>query len=143
MPVMKRFGVAVAVWLIGCAAALAQQTGPIYCGASVSVALGAATLTTVVPAPAGGSAKFYLCGYSVSAVAASVVTFSYGTGTNCGTTNVAFGPTIQLGATSTNVDSSPMYRGFLSPPAGISLTQQNLCATATTAGNITVYYAQQ
>lgn len=109
------------------------------CGQSVSVALGAATLTTVIPAPAAGNARFFVCGYSVSSVAASVVTFSYGTGTNCGTTNAAAGPTIQLKATDTNVDSSAWYRGFPVPPA----PPQNLCATATTAANITVYYIQQ
>lgn len=139
LAVLAFFGAA----LLGAIGSASAQTGPIYCNLSLSSALPLTTLTTVIPAPSSGSAKLYVCGYLVSAVAAANVTFSYGTGTNCGTTNTAFGSTIQLGANATVIDSSPAFRGFLVPPAGVALAQQNLCATASAAANITVYYAQQ
>lgn len=117
--------------------ARAQQIGPIYCSQMASAASGFTTKAAVLPVPGVASLKTFVCGWTVSALAASVVTFQYGTGTACATGSTAIGPTIQLGATSTYDDGSSVFRGFL-VPAG-----QGLCATATAAANATVYYNLQ
>ncbi len=117
------------------------QAGGQPCDLAATAALAQTTLTTVITGPAAGTAKIRVCGYVASAVAASVITLSYGTGANCGTTNVAMGTALQLASTTTVIDSSPAFRGFVVPPAGITLTGQNLCASATTAASITVYYS--
>jgi hypothetical protein len=134
---MRRILIAAAVWLFECAGALAQQTGPIYCGQQATQSA-VTTKATVVSGPAAGSGRTYICGYTVSAVAASVITFQTGTGGNCATGSTATGPTIQLAATSSFTDSSPAFRGWLVPPNG-----GDLCATATSTASVTVYYAQQ
>jgi hypothetical protein len=112
----------------------AQGTGPVYCGQQATL-IGFTTKATVIAAPAGGTAQIYICGYSVSAVAASVVTFQAGTGAACATTSAATGNTIELGVTSTVIDSSPVWRGW-ALGAG-----NELCVTGTTTSNIQVYYA--
>jgi hypothetical protein len=133
--------IAIASWVLAFAFwpshSHAQQTGPIYCSQQATSPAGFTTKVQVVAPPGTGSADIWICGYTVSAVAASVVTFQTGTGTNCATNSQAIGPTIQLGATSTFGDTSSTFRGFLiqNPNA--------LCATASTAANITVYYQLQ
>lgn len=130
-------------WLIPCLALWAApafgQAGGQPCDLTASAVV--TTLATVIPAPTSGSAKIRICGYAVSSAAASQITWSYGTGANCGTTNVAFGGLLQLGATSTVIDSSPFFRGFVVPPSNITLTNQQLCATATSNASITIYYS--
>lgn len=126
------FGFFLGLTFLWLSPAEAQQTGPIYCGNAGTAAAGFTTITTAVAAPATGSAKIYVCGWVASAVAASVVTFQ--SSTNACVSGAAIGPTIQLGTTSTAVDGSPEFRGFV-VPAGSAL-----CVTATAAANITVYY---
>lgn len=116
--------------------AKAQQLGPIYCSQMAVSAAGFTTKTALTPVPGSASLRTFVCGFTVSALAASVVTFQYGTGTACATGSTAIGPTIQLGATSTYDDGS-VFRGFV-VPAG-----QGLCATATAAANAAVYYSLQ
>lgn len=117
------------------------QAGGQPCDLAATAALATSTLTTVITGPTAGNAKIRICGYVATAVAASVITLSYGTGANCGTTNVAMGTALQLGNTSTVIDSSPAFRGFVVPPAGITLTGQSLCASASATASITVYYS--
>lgn len=94
---------------------------------------GSATLPAL-----GGTARIYVCGYTASISAAGNVTFSYGTGTNCGTGTTAVGPTLQFAGAGTLIDGSAFYRGFSVPAS------QSLCATAS-AGTavVTFYYIQQ
>jgi hypothetical protein len=110
------------------------QQGPIYCDHQATSAAGFTTIVQIVPAPATGSARILVCGYTVSAATASVVTFQSGTGTNCGTGTAAVGPTIQLGVTSTYGENPGTYQGFSVPASNA------LCATATSAANISVYW---
>lgn len=130
-------------WLVPCLALWAApafgQAGGQKCDLAATAAV--TTLATVIAGPPSGNAKIRVCGFVVSAAAASQITWSYGTGTNCATTSVAFGPVLQLGATSTVIDASSEFRGFVVPPSTITLTGQNLCATATSAASITVYYS--
>jgi hypothetical protein len=117
------------------------QAGGQPCDLAATAALATSTLTTVITGPAAGNAKIRICGFMATAVGASVITWSYGTGANCGTTNVAFGSALQLASTTTVIDSSPAFRGFVVPPAGITLTGQSLCASASATASITVYYS--
>jgi hypothetical protein len=114
-----------------------------FCTQQAISTSGFTTKVQIIPAATTGSAQIYICGYTVSAVAASVVTFQAGTGTNCGTTSANIGPKIQLGATSTFGDVSNNWRGFLVPTvitAGV-VTPQALCVTASAAADMVVYYA--
>lgn len=117
--------------------ARAQQMGPVYCSQMAVAPTGFTTKAAVLPVPGVASLRTFVCGMTVSALAASVVTFQYGTGTACATGSTAIGPTIQLGATSTYDDGAALFRGFL-VPAG-----QGLCVTATAAANATIYYNLQ
>lgn len=115
----------------------AQQVGPVYCSQMAVSATGFTTKVQVVAPAAGGSARIFVCGATISAVAASVVTFQYGTGSNCASGSTAIGPTIQLGATSTYDDGAAVWRGFLVP------NPNALCMTATAAANAAIYYSLQ
>jgi hypothetical protein len=144
---MKRILFAAAVWLLGCVGALAQQTGPIYCGAIAqnSAAIATATTTQVLPTPSG-SAKAYLCGYSFaggSTASGMTMQLVYGTQTTnpCDTNQKLITPIpIAVGASSVvQADSSFIFRGLI-VPAG-----QQLCvitAGATVAGFYQVFYEQ-
>lgn len=114
----------------------AQQLGPVYCSQMAVSGTGFTTKAQIVAAPASPN-RIFVCGMTVSALAASVVTFQRGTGTDCATASTAIGPTIQLGATSTYDDGASSFRGFL-VPAGTAL-----CATATAAANAVIYYMVQ
>ena len=126
-----------ALWL---APVHAQQTGPIYCGASATATVGAA-IGQVVPAPGTGSAKIYICSFTITNTGATVntVTFQYGTGTNCGTGTTTFGPTIDVAATSTFTEGADTFHGFVTPIGG-----QAVCVTPNVASAVvTIYYVQQ
>lgn len=113
----------------------AQVTGPIYCGAQATATV--TTIGQVIAAPGTGSARTYICSWTVSAAAASVVTFQYGTGTNCGTGTTTFGPSLNVAAAATIVEGADTFHGFVTPPG------QAVCATGTTAAIVTLYYIQQ
>jgi len=110
---------------------------PYYCNAQATAPAGFTTKVTLIVAPTP-TARILVCGWVVSMVAAGTITFQYGTGTNCTTTNspTPWGPTINPSANNNNtyIDSSPVYRG-MGTPAG-----NDLCITATNAANATVYY---
>lgn len=99
----------------------AQQFGPRYCSQMASFTT---AVVSAVVAPESGSDGLFICGYTMSSAAASVVTFS----------NCIAGTTIaitQLGTTTT------VTRGFgPNIPAGDAL-----CISATTAVNLAVYYS--
>jgi hypothetical protein len=115
----------------------AQQLGPIYCSQQAAAAAGFTTKTQVVAPAATGTARIFVCGYVASAALTGNITFQTGTGSNCATNSQAIGPTIQLPATGTFTDGSGVFRGFL-------VTNPNaLCATASTAANLTIYFELQ
>lgn len=128
---MKKLILSLAVWC-GLAGAAAAQ---VNCTQAATAS--GTTIFQVIAAPAAGTSRIYVCGYTVSAAAASAITFSYGTGAACVGGTTAIGPTIQLAATSTFSDTSPFFRGFFVPAS------QGLCATASTAASVTIYYVQQ
>jgi hypothetical protein len=137
---MRRILIAAAVWLFGCAAALAQQTGPIYCGQSIQIAsTGAATVKLV--ADPSGSAKVFVCGYTiVDGAAAATVQLLGGTGAACATALASTLTGIMpLPIGGILVESSSNFRGMETQPgAGLCLT---VVGTGPVAG--VLYYAQQ
>jgi hypothetical protein len=130
------FALLVALWG---APAKAQIAGPVYCNQMATAVLPLATKTQVVAAIPSGTSQIYVCGYTVTAVAAaSTITFQYGTGTNCATGSTAIGPLVSLSNTGVSVaaDNSPTFRGLIVPDPNA------LCATAATAAaNITIFYS--
>lgn len=145
---MKRYLVAIGIWLFGCAGAWAQQTGPIYCNKTANVALPAAgSAATLIAAPATGSAALLLCGYSIfggSTASALTVSLIYSTAANCGggtPSGTTLVPAFPVAASTIQSDNSPNYRGLEVPPNG-----GNLCVSAagtTSAGFAIAYFAQQ
>jgi hypothetical protein len=145
---MKRLLFALELWLLGCAAASAQMTGPIYCNKTTSVALPAAgSAVTLIPAPATGTSALLLCGYSVfggSTASALTVSLIYATAANCGggtPAGTTLIPAFPVPASTIQGDNSPNYRGLEVPPNG-----GNLCVSAagtTSAGFAVAYWAQQ
>ena len=126
---------ALAVLMLAAPREARAQQGPIYCQQAAALA-GFTTLAQLIAVPSG-SARIFICGWVASSLTASAITFSYGTGTNCGTGTTATGPTIETAATDTKVDASPNYRGWLVPPG------QALCVAGSAAANIHLYYTQQ
>jgi hypothetical protein len=81
---MKRTCIALILLLSAVGAALAQQSVFVPATtAQISVAGTVATATKIVSAITGK--RIYVTAVSLIPVATSVVTFTYGTGTNCGT----------------------------------------------------------
>jgi len=78
-----------------------------------------------------------VCGWNISNTggASVTITFTGGTGTNCGTNNVATGIAITVGNGQSNIDHNPS--AFASVPTGY-----DLCWTITGSGtvNAVVYY---
>lgn len=110
-------------------------TGPIYCNNMATASTGVATETQIIPAPGTGSARTYICGYTISAAAATNVTFQYGTGTNCATGSTNFGPTIVFAAAGT-FNELDVFHGMVAPSGSA------VCATGSAAATVTIYYVQ-
>lgn len=99
---MKRILIGLVLWLGAAGAALAQQS--VFVPATtnqISIAGTVATSTRIVTGIAGKS--IYVTGVALIPVATSVVTFTYGTGTNCGTgtTSITGAMTFAAGQTLT------------------------------------------
>lgn len=104
--------------------AQAQITGQVTCSSMQTTAV---STTSVLVASAGITDGVQVCGVVASAAAASVVTLS-----SCATGNPL--TVIQLAAGTTKQVGNGVYRGFSVP------SNDALCASATTAANITVSY---
>jgi len=88
-------------------------------------------------ATAGTSQRLYFCGWHITNTAATgAFAISYGTGTNCGTGNVAITPTLSVTSTAPSADHIE-YASISTPPAG------ELCvnATVTTVTGLLFYGA--
>jgi hypothetical protein len=146
---MKRILFAAAVWLFGCAGALAQQTGPIYCGQSVVINTAATQKAVADPlvGPTGtipGNQKVYVCGYVVVATAAGTFQLQSGLGASCATAGGVTTPSkaltgaMSLAANEALVDSSPTFRGTVTDQGA------GLCVVVTGTGPIVgvLYYEQ-
>lgn len=136
---MRRYLLAFALWIAGCAAAFAQQTGPIYCGDAASAFPSSATTTKVVSKAATGTAKIYVCGWHVRA-SAGTIQLVYGTQTTnpCDTGQVVISPLYP--AATIGDDQSSNWRGILVPNGN------DVCVvtgTGTTAAEAFVYYLLQ
>lgn len=131
---MIRFATAALAFLaalIGPASAQQFQSQTLGCRFTASVnASAAAKLVSGNPIQ-----QVYVCGYVLNAgAAASTFQFSYGTGTNCGTSNHAIGPQYSLAINGVLVDRSPYLNGWLAPVGN------DLCVTPSAASAVTVYY---
>lgn len=148
--VMRKILIAAAVWLFGCAGALAQS-GPINCD-KMALASGAAGNNLFTPSPncsggAGcpqtsikpptGSAKIYICGYDILATGGTSQLI-YGTGGTCGTGTVNLS---QQFATATRGLDNPGIAHGVTVPNG-----NDVClsagAGATTSQGILFYAIQ-
>jgi hypothetical protein len=148
---MKQYLYAVAAWLalyVGifalplqdAAPALAQGVSPnqmFGCNQSAQYA-GTAGTVQLVAAAANGTARIYVCGFTVTAGVAATFQFEYGTGTNCATSPQAITPAFGLPANGSVVDDHAFYAGITPVPAG-----QNLCVVITGGpAPMIVYYTQ-
>ena len=94
---MKRLGLTLALWLVVASAAFAQQS--VYVPATtvqISVVGTVATATKIISGISGKS--IYVTAVSLIPVATSVVTFTTGTGTNCGTGTASITGAMTFGA---------------------------------------------
>jgi hypothetical protein len=134
---MKKLGV-VFILLLGCVtAALAQSPiYPVITTASAVINISSATTTKLVSGITGQ--RIYPTAISVDVAGANVLTFEYGTGTNCGTGTTAItGPyTLTSGV--------PLHIGSGSAPVLIIPPGNDLCVVtaATAAAGGFVAYAQ-
>lgn len=115
----------------------AQVGGPIYCGAFAQIAPSSATTTIIVPKAASGTARTYICGYSLQGTAGTTQ-LVYGTGSNCGTGTTQLSPIFAAGTVGS--DQSSTFRG-LAAPSGNDVCV--ITGTGTTASQAIVVYVQQ
>lgn len=123
---MKKLGLALVALLLGLTPAQPQQS--VFVPAttnSISITGTVAAATRIITGQAGKS--IYITGINLIPVATSVVTFTYGTGTNCGTgtANLTGAMTFAAGQTLTTGSGNGT---FLVVPAG-----NDVCITIATA----------
>lgn len=121
----------------------AEFQGPIYCNATaISTTISSATTTAVIPAPASGNARIFICGYSIvtGTVSGATLKLEYGTGSTCGTGTTAMTPAAPLASSTISGDNSMMFRGLVTAPG------TGVCAVSagtTNSETVQIYYAQQ
>ena len=138
---MRKLVAALSLSLALCAApARAENTiGPtnqVLCSQLATQASSIASLQTLVAGVTGKT--IFICGWHVTSSAATVSTFqlSYGTGTNCGTTNTNITPAYNIINTAPSTDHVSI--ATLNIPVGT-----NLCIiSSTTSLQIGVWYGQ-
>lgn len=133
---MKRILIAAAAWLIGCAAASAQQTGPIYCNRSVLYTSASTGAQQVIAAT--NNQAIYFCGFTIVGGASGTTQLSYGTGTNCGTP-VPITPAYAVVSGQLIADAPANYRGLLAPAGNAACINNSVASDASWI----LYYAQQ
>jgi hypothetical protein len=138
---VMRILIAAAVWLFGCAGALAQVQGPIYCGSGATATLVAAGTTALTSVPAGASERTFICGYTIypgATASAMTIQLEYGTSA---TTPCDTGPTPITGILTTTpsvllTNTQPNFYGLL-VPAG---KQVCVVAAGTTVAAIVQFF---
>jgi hypothetical protein len=89
---------------------------------------------------AGGAAsQIYVCGFTVTASAASTFQLEYGTGTNCASVGATITPAFNLPANGSLVDHQTYYAGIPPVPAGSDLC---VIVGGTGPAPMIVYYSQ-
>src|SRR5215471_8260097 len=127
---------------VGPAGAQDTRTTPSWCNKTFSVNQGAVALTKVISGVANQSIQ--LCGVSASGgAAASTLSLSYGTGTNCATGTVTIFPIVNLAINGAYIDHVP-FANVGVPSVNSSGVANDVCLVTTGTGPITVilYYAQ-
>jgi len=131
---MMRVLLAAAAWLFGCAGALAQQTGPIYCNRSAAFTAIVANTTLVTHLQ---NQEVYICGFIIFANAAAAPALVSGTGTTCATTPTTLAGVFTLPIATQVTDSASPWRGI------IALAGQDVCINTAASISGVLYYAQQ
>jgi hypothetical protein len=134
---MKRVLIAGVAWLIGCAAAMAQATGPIYCNRSVLYTSASTGAQQVIAAT--NNQAIYFCGFTIVGGATGTTQLSYGTGTNCGTGNSPITPTYSVVSGTLIADAPANFRGLLAPAGSAACINNSVASDAAWI----LYYAQQ
>lgn len=133
----KSFFAVAVLCALGGGAAFAQS--PNCTQSAVIPASAAGTIKVVADPP--GSARVYVCGYTVNAgAAAGTLQLQGGTGSTCSTTfNSNLTPVYALGINGVLVDTAMSFRGMQTAPGA------GLCAVITGTGPTggVVYYMQQ
>lgn len=126
--------------LLAVAPSNAQQVGAIYCSQNAQYDASTNGSTRIFTANSASSAQVYICGFIIqNGATATNVQLKYGTGTNCATGATALTPNFVLPIAGRIEDSSPVFRGLVSP-AG-----KDVCLV-TSAGNAVqaiLYYTYQ
>ncbi len=108
------------VW---CIPAMAQG---VTCSNSAAYDTNTSGVTELVPL--ASSKKIYICGFSFMVGAATNVSLVYGTGSACGTNQVALTPAYQIPANGGIVVEAPSWNGLFVPAS-------NALCLKTSAGN--------
>ena len=136
---MQRTIAAILLYLGLATAALAQATGgppnQILCNKVAQMAAGPAAITQVVPLAAGKT--IFVCGWHVTNTAASGnFSFSYGTGSNCGTGTTTIIPAMNVTSSAPSADHID-YAQISAPPGNA------LCITPSVATIAAIIYYSQ
>ena len=123
---MRNLWLALTLLLLGLAPAQAQQAVIVPATTTqIPIAGGTTTRLTLITGAAGKS--IYVTSVDLVPVSTAVVTFSYGTGTNCGTGTTTVTGVLTFGAGQTYSKGSGYGAVWVVPPAN------DLCITITTA----------
>lgn len=125
-----------ALALLILAAPVHAQSGPVFCNQVAVYDASTNGATQLIAAP-GGSAKVFICGYTIFAGGTASVSLVSGTGTNCGTGQGVITPAFNLTAQTKVEDSSPNWRGLLAPATSAVCIK----TTAGVAVQAIVYYS--
>ncbi len=141
---MKKLLLALLLALASAVPAAAQGGGaqPTICNKYFAVSQGATAQTKIISGIAGQNIS--VCGIVYnSGAATSTASLTYGTGTNCGTGNATFYPTVSLPINGLLVDRGS-YAQMAVPPVNGSGVPIDLCLTTTGTGPtvVVIHYAQ-
>ena len=128
--------------LCGPASAQGPIVGPgqyVLCTGAATLPVGFTTITQLIAAKTGTS--IFICGWHITNTgAAGSLTFSIGSGSNCGTGTAVVVPAINVTSSAPSADHIDYASLQISPQSGVA---QALCATATVATiSVVVWFNQ-
>ncbi len=120
---------------IGSAFAQATDRTPAYCNKFFQTSQAASAISKVIPGVS--FQQIQVCGWALSAAALASATMFTGTGTNCGTSQATFYPSVTVNTNDNYIDHVP----FVNQAAP---TGQDLCLTTVGVSPISViiYFSQ-